>query len=302
MDIRESIDRALTNVPSRPGGIVKGNTAEVAKNCPSAAVIFEIGAYNGFDLPEIHRCWPTAVIHCFEPDPDNFARLRDFESEFIVCNPVALSNKSGTVPFYRVLDSKTDNQSQRDEWFKTAGSLRHNGPRHRGARPELREQQIDVRCMTLDQYCAECGVAPDVMLIDTQGSEFEILEGATVTLMNVKAIILEWSTAPLYEGQKYLSDIERLLSKFGFVLEKQINLWENFHGDAIFVRHPSWSRRLFRRFLRRFQRLRVYAFGQHPTKYRPLSQLPSRIWGVYQRSGIFGLIKAIHRKLFGRAS
>ena len=289
MDIRESIDRALTKAPSRPGGIVKGNTAAVAKICPSAAVIFEIGAYNGFDLPEIHDCWPTAVIHCFEPDPDNFARLRDFASEFIVCNPVALSNKSGTVPFYRVLDSTTDNQSQRDEWFKTAGSLRHNGSSHRGARPELREQQIDVRCLTVDQYCAERGVVPDVMLLDTQGSEFEILEGATVALQHVQAIILEWSTAPLYEGQKYLPDIERLLAKSGFVLERQINLWGNFHGDAIFVKYPSWSGRLFRRSLRQFQRLGVL-------------QMPARIRGVYQRAGILGVIKTIYRKLFRRAA
>ena len=301
MEIRESIDRALAKVPSRPGGIVKSNTAEVAKICSAAGVIFEIGAYNGFDLPEIHDCWPNAAIHCFEPDPDNFDRLREFESEFIVCNPIALSNKSGTVPFFRVLDSKTDNQSERDEWFKTAGSLRHNGPRHLGARPELREQQIDVTCMTVDQYCAKSGVTPAVMLIDTQGSEFEILEGATGTLVHVTAIILEWSTAPLYEGQKFLPEIERLLSKSGFVLEKQINLWENFHGDAIFVRHPTPGRRFIRKIRRQFQRLRVKMIGQNNTVKRPLSQMPSRIRGAYRRGGITGLIKVVYRKIFRRA-
>lgn len=73
-------------------------------------------------------------------------------------------------------------------------------------------------------------------MLDTQGSEYEILEGAKETLKNVNGIILEWSSDELYEGMKQLSEIEKLLNSHGFVMKEKLDLWGDWHGDAIFIR------------------------------------------------------------------
>jgi hypothetical protein len=46
----------------------------------------------------------------------------------------------------------------------------------------------------------------------------------------------EWSTKELYIGQKKLQDIIDLLTSYNFELVEKINLWQDFHGDAIFVK------------------------------------------------------------------
>ena len=239
MTIRESNAAAIARVPQGHERLGHSNIPLVKQYCGPASLIFEIGAYIGFDIPLIHEQWPDAEIHTFEPDPDPFKRLEEYVSPHIVHNQIALTNKNERVTFFQVHDSKTADQATRSEWFKTAGSLRENGPLHRGASPSLKEHPITVQGMTLDFYCnnqLKTPAFPDILLMDTQGSEYEILEGAAETLTYVKAILLEWSILEVYKGQKYLADIQELLSVYGFEMKRKVNLWGNHHGDAVFAR------------------------------------------------------------------
>lgn len=57
-----------------------------------------------------------------------------------------------------------------------------------------------------------------LLKIDTQGFEWEVLNGASETMKNVAAICIETSLVPLYEGQRlWLDYINRLLAE-GFVV------------------------------------------------------------------------------------
>ncbi|MHC4332184.1 MAG: FkbM family methyltransferase [Planctomycetota bacterium] len=236
MTVQESIAAAIAKVPQGNERLGTTHIPEATQYCKDASLVFEIGAYIGFDIPVIHEQWPGAVIHAFEPDPDPFKRLQQYASMFISCNQVALSNKVGTVDFYQVYDSNVTDQETRSEWFKTAGSLLEPGQQQRGASPSLKGHIVQVECDTLDRYCAHNGLQPEVLLMDTQGSEYEILEGAASILPGVQVILLEWSVLELYKGQKYLDDIQELLKPFGFEMKKKIDLWSNQHGDAIFAR------------------------------------------------------------------
>lgn len=201
-------------------------------------IIFEIGAYDGIDIDEIVKTWNNCKIYAFEPDPESFNILKDYESINIICNNIALSNVDGKTKFIKCLDPDIEDQSKRHLWLKTAQSLRKNTEFHK-IRP-MTEIEIDVDVTTIKKYCELNEIYPDILLLDTQGSEWEILDGAADLLFNVKIIMTEWSSVELYVGQKMLSDIELLLSTYGFQMIEKINLWGDFHGDAIFMKNsPS---------------------------------------------------------------
>lgn len=199
--------------------------------------VFEIGAFDGVDIEHILNIFNECTVHTFEPDPECFQSLNQFkDNNRVVINNIALSNKIGTASFFKCLDPHLgEQQQQRDMWYKTAQSLRRNSTFHHQNR-SLVEQEIIVNCNTIDNYCRSLNIVPDILLIDTQGSEYEILEGAINSLKDIKVILTEWSSKELYVGQKMFDDINQLLESNNFKLKEKINLWGDWHGDAIFVK------------------------------------------------------------------
>jgi len=54
--------------------------------------------------------------------------------------------------------------------------------------------------------------------IDTQGFEWQVLDGASEILPRVRGVLCELSLVPLYEGQRLWLDIKQRLEQEGFVL------------------------------------------------------------------------------------
>jgi FkbM family methyltransferase len=106
-------------------------------------------------------------------------------------------------------------------------------------------ETITTRMLTLDGICAEhyFDGPVDLLKVDVQGAEHLVLEGAKAMLPQVKAIWLEVSFRPLYEGSLTFEGILARCRESGFVLA---SLAEGFRGangellqaDALFVR-PS---------------------------------------------------------------
>lgn len=96
---------------------------------------------------------------------------------------------------------------------------------------------------------------PDVLVIDTQGSELDILQGGAETIAaSTLAIITEVSFSPLYEGQPLYGDLARTLHEWGFVLAGFLEpvSYQPFptpfalrgngflmNADALFLRRPT---------------------------------------------------------------
>ncbi len=57
-----------------------------------------------------------------------------------------------------------------------------------------------------------------LLKIDTQGYEWQVLNGAESILKNVRGVLIEMSLTPLYEGQKLWQDIIKRLESEGFTL------------------------------------------------------------------------------------
>lgn len=92
---------------------------------------------------------------------------------------------------------------------------------HQNAAPESAYQGKESACIkTLDSIAAEYlkdSRAP-FLKIDTQGFEWEVLDGARNTLPHIQGILIELSLVPLYDGQYLWRDIIDRLEDLGFTL------------------------------------------------------------------------------------
>ena len=212
-------------------------------------VVFEIGAHDGRDIQQINELWDMPIIHCFEPDPEPFEKLKTYASENILVNNVGLFHTTGMFTLYKIYDKNInevlDNkdleaQKERLDFYKTAQSLYPiNTDYHRYDNTgRILMRPVEVPVITIDDYCNKINVVPDILLIDTQGSEYDILKGASNILQNsqVKGILLEWSEEDLYVNQPKFTAMKDYLAGFSFILKEKINLWSDVHGDAVFIR------------------------------------------------------------------
>lgn len=92
---------------------------------------------------------------------------------------------------------------------------------HSSAAPEsafLNQEKVNL--FTLDSvsqdYLKEA-INP-FLKIDTQGFEWQVLDGADKMLPNLKGLVCELSLVPLYEGQHLWQDVFERLEKSGFMI------------------------------------------------------------------------------------
>lgn len=78
----------------------------------------------------------------------------------------------------------------------------------------------------------------NLLVLDVQGAEMKVLQGATETLKGVDAIYTEVAEAPLYEGGCTWAEIMAFLEPLGFRL-KVMKLGRKNWGDAFFVRNSA---------------------------------------------------------------
>jgi len=94
----------------------------------------------------------------------------------------------------------------------------------------------------LQTYLSTRRAASYFIKIDTQGFEWQVLDGASEALKNAKGVLCELSLAPLYEGQRLWRDIVDRLEGEGFTLWALLKgFTDNRKGrslqvDAVFLR------------------------------------------------------------------
>lgn len=140
----------------------------LSNGCVVVDVGANIGTYSQFFL----RCvGPSGLVHSFEPDPQNFARLRVALSHFsnVRLNQLAVSDKTGASILYVSDDLNVDHRA-----YPTAGETRRT---------------LSIESTTLDDYFRP-GERVDLIKMDIQGFELHALRGAQRVLEDNPAVKL----------------------------------------------------------------------------------------------------------------
>ena len=139
--------------------------------------IVDLGAHIGLATLRFKTAFPKAVIHCYEPDPDNF-RLLELNTkglDGVVLHQEAVGDVSGDAVFYV--------HPQRH----TASTLK------RGSQDE---PVVESRCVvrSLDHILSQIGDV-DLVKFDIEGSEYEVFSHSR-NIHRVKLVVGEMKALP----------------------------------------------------------------------------------------------------------
>jgi FkbM family methyltransferase len=196
-------------------------------------VIYDVGARAGIssNLLKLKTQNKIQVIG-FEPDLEECNRI---QSHFDKILAIGLSDVSENKMLYITQHPGCCSLKRPNiEW------LEKNHPERLNYFKVMSQQEVP--CMSLNDVRKKIDLPdPNIIKIDTQGSELDILKGATDTLNqdSLQVIELEVRIKPLYHGEGLFDDIQKFLDSLGFVLHHlKRAAWfrEQFEFDAFFTR------------------------------------------------------------------
>jgi len=182
--------------------VISGNDGDVPLACITHELLqgnepkycIDIGVDKGWWSFFAADCNPNVHVDSFEPNPDSYNAIQVPEclKNQIVLHDVAISNKTGTLPF-----------------------IFNEGQSH-----SRTESSTFVKCETLDTYIQNKSV--DLIKIDTEGHDLIILESLHPYLDQIKAIVFEctvyWNGTTMSECiETTLNELTYLKSKYTYM-------------------------------------------------------------------------------------
>ena len=162
---------------------------------PKIKIAFDVGANDGDYASKLALLNGSSKIHCFEPDPRAFAKLRQNDS--LIANNIALGEK---------IERKSINLAEKS----THNSLLALDEKFTG--------KAEVEVSTVYDYCLKHRIESiDFMKIDVEGWEYFVLLGAREMLKKgaIDYVQFEFSGASR-EARTFLKDFIDLFSGFGY--------------------------------------------------------------------------------------
>jgi FkbM family methyltransferase len=213
-------------------GILFGDEINITKflikNLKDNDIFYDIGANYGFYTLLAQEFITTGEIHSFEPNPDIFNLLKEnsklniFKNTFL--NKLALSDKNGEAEFYN-LDIKGHSGA--------SSLIKYNHFK--------KYEIIKVKTMKFDDYIYDYK-PPNLIKIDTEGSENLVLKGGLNLIKKFKPIIIMefWPDDNHLEAAKILFDNNYNVYKIDengdlFKVDKNILLTKNPNCERNYV-------------------------------------------------------------------
>ncbi|MEJ2602762.1 MAG: FkbM family methyltransferase [Gammaproteobacteria bacterium] len=199
-------------------------------------IVLDVGANIGQFARSLREAGFRGEIVCFEPLPTAHAALQE-----------AFRNDAGTTVHPRVaLGSERSTIDINVAANSVSSSVLDMLDAHRQAAPDSEYVATEsAELLRLDDvFHTYVGEGKRSFLkIDTQGYEWNVLDGAAESLPRIDGLLLEMSLVPLYEGQRLWRQLIDRLESAGF------SLWQIFPGftdpstgrclqfDAVLYRH-----------------------------------------------------------------
>ena len=205
--------------------------------------VIDIGARGGFH-PRWLALGADVQLIGVDADPDECARLNRLQSPVAARYvPAALGRDDGaTATLYCTAQPGCSSLLQPNHAYLSQFPYGRTAFEVRSTLP--------VVLTRLDTLCARESIAPDVIKIDTQGTELDILRGGEKTLTHASIVELEVEFNPLYVDQPLFGDCDSFLRARTFsLLGLRRTAWRRdqvgalggtvVHGDALWIREPN---------------------------------------------------------------
>jgi FkbM family methyltransferase len=202
--------------------------------------LIDVGARGGIS-PRWDRFHSLLDVMGFEPDPSECERLNKqrwpYEAKFA---PQALGARDGEHATLYITKARGCSSL-----LKPNMDLVLQFP----SGPDMEiTAQLPLVLSRMDTICANW--RPDVLKVDTQGTELSILQGAGDLLDTVTAVELEVEFLHQYQDQPLFADVDIFMRSKGFMLRGlRRSTWRQkadyahafggqlMHGDALYLRH-----------------------------------------------------------------
>lgn len=195
--------------------------------------ILDIGASVGNFAFTVRPLFPQAIIYSFEPLPDSFAELRK-----------NLGNTPDCQTFNFALGDTDADLVIHESQHAPSSSFLPMGVLHKQAIPSTAPvvDEVPAKVLRLDGIRDRLNLSlPLLTKIDVQGYELHVLRGGEQTLRQAKALIIETSFQPLYEGGPLFADVFNVVTDWGFTYMGAVDSLENpvsgalLQEDSLFV-------------------------------------------------------------------
>jgi FkbM family methyltransferase len=182
-----------------------------AKN--GAVTVLDVGANAGQSVVSVTRCFPSAKVLSFEPDPRIFSALEEVSRRFPGCTafPFALGAEETH------LQLLCTQASEWNSFLAVDGAI----PREIAGDWNSAVEALHVPVRRLDAVCNELALSSvDILKIDVQGYESSVLEGAgsMLTPVGIRSVLLEICLVPIYEHQATADQLFALFAARGYSL------------------------------------------------------------------------------------
>jgi FkbM family methyltransferase len=200
-------------------------TNNILKN--EIKTIFEIGSRDLIDADKLQRFY-NAPVYAFECNPDCLIECEKnknlLNNDNIHLIRKAISNIKGTIDFFPFDLQKYNNMGSSSALLIDFTMREKHDPDYNRNNCQ---SCIKVETISIDDFCKDNTIIPDMLCIDVQGYELNVLNSCINTLDKIKYIILETSIQSTYVNGATFSQISDFLKTKGFEY-KSSNMF-NYH-------------------------------------------------------------------------
>lgn len=204
---------------------MKQSLSIFARNGQLPVTVFDVGA--AFGTPDLYFNFPNAKFVLIEPlieFSDSLSKMATEFANFIVVNAAAgPETKKGVINVHRDLVGSSSLLEMNED-------------------DSVNGEKRSIEFVRLDDLVTSLTLEPPFFIkIDTQGSELEVLRGATQILPKTIGIVIEVSLFEFFHNGPLFQDVVSHLTRQGFMLYDIIELkYRPYDGalgqfDALFV-------------------------------------------------------------------
>jgi FkbM family methyltransferase len=209
-----------------------GGFAECIDACAGKGCFFDVGAHIGYySLPASRKLAPGGKVYAFEPDSSNFRTLNRHVGyngigNIETVNAVVGGDSRQSIEFFEHIDQGSP-----------FGGVTVNRKIPKSAFRAVHKPQISI-----DDFCSERGIAPDVVKIDVEGGEWAVLKGAERTFRTHSPLIfLSLHPAHLENLGLSVAEVIGLVKAYGYQVRGLggTGAWKPGNNECICVKESA---------------------------------------------------------------